>query len=351
MSARSLRVRELAGPLLVSDLALDPSGQVFRSLALGRCIGVLARIGAFAELARIPSTIDELAQRFAVQRRTLALILDVVSSEGLLVHEDGKYWVAPAARAQLDPESPTSVVTLLSHLLDHSPLWDDLEFVAAGGQSAGGVPADDDEPGWLRRVRGQYEYVRRAGDHALDSIGLPVAARSIIDVGGSHGWFSTLLCQRSPLLSATVIDCAPAVAIGREIVWEAGFDHAVRHRVGDIYTADLGGPHDVAVCLPLLYGRRDADAIPLLERIRAALRPGALILIPRPSELGRTAGDSSVDRPGRAAIELYLYLDSGVTATTTEGLCEQLRTAGFGAPIAHPVPRAAEFCVYVATAI
>jgi O-methyltransferase domain len=345
MSARSLPVRELDGPLFASALTLNPSDQIFRSLAVGHCVGVLARIGAFAELARIPSTVDDLAQRFTLQPRTLALILDVVAGAGLLVHADGRYSTAPATRGQLDPDSPTSVVTFLSHLLDHTPLWDDLEFVAAGGQSAGGVPADDDEPGWLRRVRGQHEYLRRAGAQALDSVVLPTAARSIIDVGGSHGWFSTVLCRRSPLLSATVIDRAPAVAVGREIVWEAGLDHVVQHRAGDIYTADLGGPHDVAICLPLMYGLRDAQAISLLERIRAALRPGGVILIPRP------AARSRADRPGLAAIELYLHLDSGVTSTTTEGLAEQLRTAGFGAAIAHPVPAAPEFCVYVATAI
>ena len=39
-------------------------------------------------------------------------------------------------------------------------------------------------------------------------------------------------------------------------------DRVVTHRDGDMFTADLGGPHDAALCLPLLRGLdRRADAV------------------------------------------------------------------------------------------
>jgi hypothetical protein len=62
----------------------------------------------------------------------------------------------------------------------------------------------------------------------------------------------------------------------------------------------------------------------------------------------RTGASSS---PTAAAVALYLHLDSGVTATTTDDLVEQLLAAGFSAPAAVPVPTAGEFELFGATAI
>ena len=330
-----------------SDLFLDPAAQIFRSLAVARCLGTVARLGILSELATSPATVEQLALRISVERLPLRLMLDVLVDERLLELTGAGYSIAPAARAQLDPDSPTSVTTLLSGLLDQWNLWGDLEFVAAGGRSPGGTPAVDDEVGWLRRVRGQYEYARRTGGWLLDGITLPERARSIVDVGGNHGWYAAELCRHNPGVRATVVDSAPAIAIGREIIWEAGLERTVTHRAGDIFTADLGGPHDAAICLPLVYGLRDPQALPLLRRIRAALRPGGLLLIPRLNHRAQRCGTSFAV----PAAELFLHLDSGVEPTTMAQLCEQLAAAGFSAPTIQDAPVGAELCLCVATAI
>jgi hypothetical protein len=212
MSARSLRVRELAGPLLTSDLILDPSSQIFRSLAVAQCIGVLSRLGVLAELSVTAVTavlVEALAQRLGIAAQPLRLMLDVLTQERLLDSDASGYTISPDALAQLDPDSPMSVTALLSFMNDNWALWSDLEFVARGGPTAAGLPAADDEAGWYRRVRGQYEYARRVGTKVVEKLRLPASARSVVDVGGSHGWFSEALCRQHPMLRATVMTRRP----------------------------------------------------------------------------------------------------------------------------------------------
>lgn len=347
MSGRSLRLRELDGPFLVSDLLLDPSGQVFRSLALAQCLGVLARLGVIDELAATPSSAHDLADRLRLEVGPLTMMLDVLVHERLLTRAAGgyaEYAITPDARSQLAPKSTTSVSALLSHLNDHWALWSDLEFIVQGGPHPGGRPALDDDAAWNRRVRGQYEYARRIGRPVVDAVPLPRAIRSILDVGGSHGWFSEALCRRYPKARATVVDCAPANAIGRELTWEAGLEDIITHRDGDIFADDFGGPFDLAVGLPLMFGLADDVALPLLGRIRAALAPGGLLLVPRANVSAETS------RPVVPALELYLHLDSGTPPTTPQHFVDQLERSGFTVLLAQRQHAGAELCLYLAAA-
>jgi hypothetical protein len=113
------------------------------------------------------------------------------------------------------------------------------------------------------------------------------------------------------------------------------------HREGDFLIDDLGGPHDVAICEPLVYGLDDESALPLLRRICASLRPGGVLLVPRVN-----VGPRPIP-----ALELYLYLNSGAMATTDAQFVEQLESCGFGEVVAHRDHDAAEMCVYLAAAV
>ena len=114
----------------------------------------------------------------------------------------------------------------------------------------------------------------------------PEAARradsSALDVAGGHGWYAAALCQRHPSLRATVIDLPGSVAVGREIMRETGMEDRVTHVEGDMFEADLGGPHDVALrsLLQIPDHLTDEQTVALLRtRVRAALRPGGTVAI------------------------------------------------------------------------
>jgi hypothetical protein len=317
----------------------------FHALAVARTLAVAARTGVFAALADGPVDADQLAASLSLQAEPLRMMLDVLVGDGLLEYLCPHYTLSVGARRWLDPESPTAITTLLSHLLDYWDTWTDLERVVRGGDVVTSEPDDGDEAGWLRRTRGEYELARLLADSVAMTVGLPASARSVLDLGGGHGWYAAALCRRNPRLRATVIDRAGAVRIGREIMWETDMDRVVSHQVGDIYTSDLGGPHDAALCWPLMFepSRRQTEL--LLGRIRRALAPKAVLAIMR---VYRGAGTTDEPQPAMAAaLDLFRCLRSGGEWSEPGQLETTLIAAGFEAPRVHRLLSNRNLCVYV----
>jgi hypothetical protein len=327
-----------------------PATESFQATAVARTVGVAARTGIFAEAARGPATVTEFASRLSLQAVPLRMMLDLLVGQGLLEYSDGCYELSVSARRWLDPDSPTSVNTYLSRTLDHSDWWAGLEQVVTGQPvSVAPVPADDDEATWLREVRGKYETARLIADDIADLISLPASARSVLDLGGSHGWYSAVLCQRNPQLRSTVIDRAGAVAIGREIMWETEMDRAVSHEAGDLYTADLGGPHDAVVYTSMMFDRDEHKTYLLLARIRRTLTIGGVLAVLRTHE-----GDAhrpADEPPPPSALELLLYLRSGGEHMSTVEFDAALLESGFSTSVKHRLPIAPGITLHLARAI
>jgi 2-polyprenyl-3-methyl-5-hydroxy-6-metoxy-1,4-benzoquinol methylase len=328
---------------------LNPVTRSFQAMAVVRSIGVAARTGVFGALADGPAQVSELAERLGFRCEPLRLMLDVLVGEGLLSYHEPKYELSMHGQRWLDPESPTSVTTYLSHSLDYWDLWSGLEQLVSGHPVPAPLPDADDEAAWLRATRGDYEAARLIAADVAAAIDLPRSADSVLDLGGGHGAFAAALCQQNPRLRATVIDHPAAVSIGREIMWEAEMDSVVEHRSGDLYTADLGGPHDAVLCLPMMLDLASEEATELLHRIRSVLKPdGVLVLLrvmqPTPSATRMQFGAS-------AALELFLRLQLGTADTGGGRLSEQLTATGFGPPRIHRWPSVHDVSLHVARAV
>jgi hypothetical protein len=320
----------------------DPLTRTMHSLAVARCLGVVARLGLFSELAGAPVELTDLAQRFALRTEPLRMMLDVLAGERYLHCRDGAYSIAPAARQWLDPAAPTSITIALSYTLDHWAWWAELQQMAAGGALATITPDADDESGWLRRVRSKSEYAQRIAGEVVDLIDLPGQARSVLELGSAHGAYSAALCRRNPMLRSTLIDHPAAINIGRELMWEAGMERVVSHQAGDIFTADLGGPHDAVFCMPLIMGLEPDQVMTLLARVRHALEPGGLLVTLRWSATGADPGPRCGSGP------LLSRLTSRTDLSSPAQFQAELRAAGFDTPRVHRLSKAPELSLYVA---
>jgi hypothetical protein len=333
----------------------DPCEAALLALALARSVGVVARLGLFAELSDDPVEVTDLAHHHGLQVEPLRMMLDLMASVGWLEQRLGSYAISPGARGWLDPNSPCSIVTTLSASLDSWAWWGELDQVVSGAaMTTSTVPDPDDEIAWLRRVGSQFEYARRIGEEFADAIELPHQAQSLLDLGGSHGWYSAVLCKRYPMLRAKVIDAAPVVAIGQELMWQHGMDCVVAHEVGTVFgsgasdpcgSRDLGGPYDAVICTPLIGGHTDEEVLDLLRSIRAALRPGGLLITLRTNH-----ADDDAPAAAAAALDLFLRLTSHEELSSPAQFRTQLSTTGFSAPRTRRLTTAAPLTLYVTRA-
>src|SRR5579875_516879 len=304
-----------------------PAAEAWGGMALSGVLTAAVRTGVTGRLARRPSTAAELAAGLGLDPLPVQLLLDCLRSSGHVSVRAGRYRLSRASRRWLDPDSPLSVSRFVAGTADYWDWWSRLDEVARGGQPAGHHGAPPGDPYWRRYVCGQFELARLSAAEVARKLRLPRDPRSLLDIGGGHGWYSAELCRRYPRLTATVLDLPGSAAIGREIIARAGMAGRVRHRDGDAATADLGSGYDAVLCFNLVHHLPRPGVAALFGRIREALAPGgSLAVMDVFAEPGRR-GSAAADFLG-----LFVYLSSGSQVYTPGQLDEWLRGAGFGRP-------------------
>ena len=158
---------------------------------------------------------------------------------------------------------------------------------------------------------------------------VPAGARDMLDIGGSHGYFSVVLCRRHPRLRATVLDLPAAVEHAAPLLEREGMGDRVVLRAGDALTDDLGeAAYDVILAFSLVHHFDDATNRRLVQRATRALRPGGYLVI----------GDAlRPSRPGQGG-QQGAFFDLYFALTSQSGLWtfDELRTRQVAAGL---VPR------------
>jgi ubiquinone/menaquinone biosynthesis C-methylase UbiE len=322
-----------------------PAGYAFSAMAVARIIGISQRVGIFALLASNELRADEVADRLDLSPAPTRMALDVLVGEGILARHGHAYLLGAAGRPWLDPSSATYIGTYVAHTAEYWGWWADIENVLRGGKpiSLHDGPASD--PGWQTYIRGQYELARLSAASVARAIPVPTGSTSLLDLGGGHGWFAASVCKRHRGLRATVVDLPGSAIVGRQIAAERDFANIVEYVDGDIFTTDLGGPHDVVMCGSLLH-HFDPDQIgTILTRARAALRTGGTIAVVDLFHSEKRPTSSA------AIFELFFHLTSGQDTPTEQTLTTQLASSGFSKPRRRDLVVLPDLRLYTARAV
>jgi 2-polyprenyl-3-methyl-5-hydroxy-6-metoxy-1,4-benzoquinol methylase len=319
------------------------AAEAWGGMALSGMLVAAVRTGVTARLARHPSTVAELAADLGLEPVPAQLLLDCLRSSGYLTVRRGRYWLTRSARRWLDPDSPLSVARFVAGTADYWDWWADLPEVTRTGRPVGHHGAPPGDPYWQRYVGGQFELARLSAGEVARKLRLPAGARSLLDIGGGHGWYAAQLCRRHPGLTATVLDLPGAAAAGREIIATAGLSDRVRYRDGDATEDDLGSGYDAVLCFNLIHHLTEDQIAGLFRKVYAALEPGGVLAVmdafAEPSR--RASAQANV-------LGLFVYLSSGSQVHTPARLRGWLREAGFGAPRRIRILRIPGQALYVA---
>ncbi|BBZ45239.1 SAM-dependent methyltransferase [Mycobacterium parmense] len=327
---------------LRAGLVPTAAAEAWGGTALSGILVAAVRTGITARLARQPSTPEDLAADLGLDPVPTRLLLDCLRSGGHVTSRAGRYRLSRSSRRWLDPESTLSVAQFVAGTADYWDWWSRLDEVTRSGQPVKHHEAAAGDPYWRRYVCGQLELARLSADEVAKKLRLPKDSRSLLDIGGGHGWYSAQLCRRHPGLTATVLDLPGSAAIGREIIAGAGMAGRVVHRDGDATTDDLGSGYDAVLCFNLLHHLTADQTVRLFGRIREALAPGGLLAVM----------DAFAEPSRRAAAQanflgLFVYLSSGSQVHTPARLHDWLREAGFGSPRRIPILRIPGQALYV----
>jgi predicted O-methyltransferase YrrM len=295
--------------------------------ALARALVVATKLGVFDALDKRMRTAEEVAGVCGLDpEATVKLLNALVGAQYVRTDHSGtSFRLAAMARRWLLASSPVSLRDFLVGLEINEWHW--LEHYEAFLRTGQPLSIHD------HMSADQWEHYQRAMRAVAVGSALEVArrtpvppgARDLLDVGGSHGYFSVALCRRHPGLHAVVFDLPMALQSARQMLAREGMGERVVHRAGDATRDDFGiEAFDLVFISHLAHHFDAATNQDLVRRSARALRPGGLVVIqegirPVSSEAGDQAG---------AVLDLFCALTSGSRQWTFEEMADWQRQSG-----------------------
>jgi predicted O-methyltransferase YrrM len=273
-----------------------------------RALLVATKAGLFDALADGPADAALVAERCGTDVRATEKLLNLLTAMRYLrASRDGTYRLSRTARRWLVGPSSVRDSVLMKEL---EWRWiDGLEsFLQAGQpQDVHETMSTDD---WRLYQRGMRSNAGVLAPLIARRVPVPEGAREMLDIGGSHGYFSVAICRRHPGLRATVMDLPEAVEHAAPLLAAEGMGDRVAHRAGDALRDDLGTEaYDLVFIMSLVHHFDDATNRVLIRRAADALRPGGTLVI----------GDA-LRLPPRATDQLGSFFDLYFAMTSRAGL-------------------------------
>jgi predicted O-methyltransferase YrrM len=306
------------------NVAPRPLLETQTAYTLARLVMVATKLGVFETLAGGRATGREVAERCGTSLVGTEKLLFALAGAGYVRGEDGGYALTPVSRKWLLRDSPHSVADkLLLQFLE----WDWLEhaedYVRTGEPLELHSMTDDEQ--WDLYQRGMRAMANAAAGEAARRTPVPKGATEMLDIGGSHGYYSVALCRRHEGLRSVVLDLPQAVEHAAALLAAEGMGDRVVHRAGNALTDDLGTEeYDLIFAAQLVHHFSEAQNRELAARAARALRPGGVYAIldefrPRSAKDAGQVG---------ALLEFYFALTSQSGTWAVEEISDWQRQAG-----------------------
>jgi SAM-dependent methyltransferase len=255
-----------------------------------RAVVTATKLGVFEALRDGGRPARAVADACGTDARATEKLLNLLVTMRYLRHRGGGYTLARHVRRWLMADAPGSVRdVILMKELEWS--WiDQLEAFVRDGRPLD-VHGSMSTESWGAYQRGMRAQANPLAPWLARRVPVPAGARDMLDIGGSHGYFSVVLCRRHPELRATVLDLPDAFEHAAPLLEREGMGDRVVLRAGDALTDDLGeAAYDLILIFSLVHHFDDATNRLLVARAARALRPGGYLVIGdglRPSSPGR----------------------------------------------------------------
>ncbi|HEX6129685.1 MAG TPA: class I SAM-dependent methyltransferase [Candidatus Limnocylindria bacterium] len=245
----------------------------------GRAVVLATELGIWDRIGHGSADADQLAGAAGTDPSATRKLLDLLVTMRYLERVEGGYRNARHVRRWLLADAPSSVRdAILMKRLEWR--WiDGMDDYLRSGRPLDvhrTMTAED----WGLYQRGMRAQANAAAPLVARSVPVPKGATTMLDIGGSHGYFSVALCRRHPGLTATVLDLPEAVEHAAPLLAREEMGDRVQLRAGDALADDLGeAEYDLVFMFSLVHHFDDATNRRLVASAARALRPGGVMVI------------------------------------------------------------------------
>jgi 2-polyprenyl-3-methyl-5-hydroxy-6-metoxy-1,4-benzoquinol methylase len=302
----------------------QPLVETQMAFTLARIIMVGTKLGIFEALTNGAATAATVAGRCGVDAAATEKLLFALAGAGYVRGVRDRYTLTPMARKWLLRDSPASLVDKLLFQFDEWQWMERAEDYVRTGRPLEIHKVMAGER-WGVYQRGMRALAGTAAAETVRRLPVPHGATQMLDIGGSHGYYSVALCRRHKNLRSVVLDLPQAIDYAAPLLASEGMGDRVVHQRGNALTEDFGHEaYDVVFTAQLVHHLSQEENRDLAVRVARALRPGGVYAILeefRP----RTAKDSG--QLG-ALLEFYFALTSESGTWACEEMAAWQRDAG-----------------------
>ena len=110
-----------------------------------------------------------------------------------------------------------------------------------------------------------------AGPSVVKKLTLPDEPTRLLDVGGGHGTYSILMCQRYPRLEATILDFYAGLETARHKLENHPMASRITLQKGDMWKASWGEGYDMILLFNVLHQHDLETNVKLLQKVNLLL--------------------------------------------------------------------------------
>ena len=311
------------------SLSLDVYWPMMASAALITA----GELGVFVALGQGPLLVEELAARIGASVNGTDKLCAVLVQTGYLERtSENKLHNSPHAQAWL---AHTGAQDLNSGLRWFAHAWH-----VMGGLRDAVVQGQPKTVLWdLMQTNSRLgpafaaymkDYAASVVDAVQRAIEWPAGARTLLDVGGSHGLHAAAFCRRSPELRAVIYDLPVSLTNTRSLIAGWGLSERLRCVEGNIVSDAIAGTFDVITYFLVAHNQTDADNARIIQKLAAALNPGGMLYVYEYVREPAARYTVSATEALASAFDLTLLVETGTHLHTAERITAWLHAAGLG---------------------
>jgi len=262
----------------MANITPEPIVKIATGFIAAKHLLVANEIGLFEQLAGKPTTLDELAQRTGVPRRTTRIVADAMVSLGFLEKREDRYHNGEATAAFLSGGTGADLRPLLRFLNRmRYPQWLDLEAAVRtdGGHTKWGRMTEDEQ-----RIASEGIAVLTTPAAAALASGYDFGRhRHLLDLGGGTGNFLVAVLGRHKALTASLYELPDTAGVARRALVDQPEARRIKVIDGDFFKDALPEGVDailVANVVHLFSPERNLD---MFRRVRRQVDAGTRLLL------------------------------------------------------------------------
>jgi SAM-dependent methyltransferase len=253
-----------------------------------RAVMAATKLDIFETLAAGPLTAQEITKKCATHPQATEKLLNALVGMGCLHIKGERYGLPRKMRAWVLADGKYSFRgQILLHYLEWR-WWEHCEEYVRTGQPLR-LHETMTEEEWGVYQRGMRSGIEFPANWVARKLSLPKTVRTMLDIGGAHGFFSVAICRRYPQLHSTILELPQAIQHAAPLLAKENLGDRIVYQEGDVLTADLGVECYDLVLLAAVVHHFDAETNrELMRRIARALRPSGIVAIWEPLRQDRT---------------------------------------------------------------